>query len=1143
MKHIILKPVLSAITFLMTTLTAHTAFAAPGTLADSPLFVSNAVEPNVFFTIDDSGSMFWEHMYPDGVAGFDSKGGRPHIGAYYRQYWHPDWFTDKYVIPPATYQHSDPAVTWDDDMWVMRNHNANKLYYNPNTTYTPWKGIDSSGNPLYSDADPKAVLKDPNSPGGTKTDLTDTFDYWDYDDCNCWMVNSLYIPSYFTWTDTNGNGQIDATDGHTLYEIKSTTPSYPSGRNYTDELQNFANWFQYYRKREFSAKAAIGAVINNSDATRMGLDLFNHGHQEDVTTMTTPANKRNLLNTFYNYPSSGGTPARNSLKRVGNYFASTSGTPPILDVKDGGECQQNFNILMTDGFWNGGDPGVGNADASATADGGFDGDASESNDGGNYEDNKSNTLADVAMHFYETDLRGDLDNKVPVNPGVDENPQQHLVTYTISFGLTGTLDSSTVSPLDAGFTWPNAYNGDLEKVDDLWHAAYNGRGQYLSAQNPAELESALAASIDDIADRTATAAAASVTSAALTTQSIVYLSEFNTNRWQGNVYAYGIANLSGGASLNTTPTWDAASKLDARLAANRRMFTYDKTTAKDGVAFQWSSISSAMQDDLKTSANGSTDPDPVGQARLDYLRGDRSNENAGLSFRNRATLLGDIIHSGPVYVADPSLRWPDKAPFPTGASAYSNFKSAYKNRNGIIYVGANDSMIHAFDGQTGEELLAYIPSYLSSTNAGAGLHYLTQSNYQHRYYNDLTPTVSDVYINADGSTGWKTILVSGQRGGGRGYSALNITDPSLFNSESNASKISLWEFSSDDDPDLGYTFSRPQIGMTNDNEWVVIFGNGYNDTGDGKAKLFIVKIEAGADGSWNVSDYTKISTGVGSTTNRNGLATPALVDVDGDGTIDRAYAGDLRGNLWTFDLSATSPASWSTAFGAGVPLFTTIGNRPITSQPAVSRHPTITTDGTNLPNIMVTFGTGQYMVSSDKNSTNSNYFYGVWDKGSANKTSSDLVQQTFRSGFSGKRVLTQNSVDYTAKFGWYIPLPDSGERVVSNPIIRSNVVFFNSTVPTADACSVGGYGYRFAVDLATGGTPTEPVIDINNDGKIDDDDTTGTLKDVESAKKFNRLLTDDTMTQNFIVNDKEILGLKTAPTRQTGRISWQELLK
>jgi type IV pilus assembly protein PilY1 len=1148
MNHLLKKLGIAASVSLLT-ICSNSSLAA-STLATTPLFVSIAVEPNVFFTFDDSGSMGWETMVEEGTAGVSTIGGRPVFRGFTKEYYNPVWETDCNVIPPERLV---------PDAWVYRNHHGNKNYYNPAVTYTPWAGVDSSGNPIYTEtdhADPTDVREYPYIAGSDSTDLTEWHDFYLYPFGNCngatRFDNVHYIPTYTIWNDDEGDGKIDYTDAHTTVEIAAGST----------EMQNFTNWFVFYRTREYAAKAAIGKVINNTDATRMGLDVFNAGHQKDLASMNDSSNKEDMLDSFYNVWSSGGTPAHRSLKRVGEYFKETTGDTPIFDQDHGGECQQNFNILMTDGFWNSySDPGVGNADSSNTvstpANPRYDGNKDESNDGGNYEDSWSNTLADVAMHYYETDLRSDLDDSVPIVNDQDEANHQHLVTYTIGFGLNGSLDPEIDDPLTGGSTfWPNPMDTeDEERVDDLWHAAYNGRGQFLSASNPAELEEALNIAISDIAERTATAAAASVTTAKLTTESIVYLAEFNTNRWQGTINAHKIKTdpttgevLSTG-ELEAQPEWSAGKALDDRDldAKPRTILTFDKVTDNDGIPFLWDEINSDIKDDLRTNALGVVvADDSIAEARLNYLRGDQSNEGQGLFFRDRATLLGDIVNSGPVYVGKPNLRWPEKFPL-DNTSAYSTFVEAQASRTGVIYVGANDGMLHGFEEVNGEEILAYIPSNLYSTDTAKGLHYLTEQNYSHRFYNDLTPSVSDVYLSSGAGSGWRTVLIAGQRGGGRGYFALDVTNPDSFTNDS-ASETVMWEFTGDDDADLGYTFSKPQIAMTNSGRWVAIFGNGYNQTGtSGEAKLFILDIEAGVDGSWDAGDYKVITTGSGSAIAPNGLGTPALADIDENGTIDRVYAGDLKGQMWAFDLSGNTSASWALApEHTGNPLFTTEGNRPITSKPILSFHPTEPNDSTNAPNLMVFFGSGQYLFDEDKDLSgtfaNGNYFYGVWDKGVAGLTRSKLIEQTYRTGFT-QRVLTQNSVDYATDYGWNISLPDSGERVVTNAAVRGDIVFFNSSVPTADACSTGGYGYRFAVDIATGGTPDDPILDVTKDGTVDEDDTIGTDEDVQSADELSSLPTDNTFTDKVGYTGRDPFAISELDSPNIGRFSWQELLQ
>ncbi len=360
----------------------------------------------------------------------------------------------------------------------------------------------------------------------------------------------------------------------------------------------------------------------------------------------------------------------------------------------------------------------------------------------------------------------------------------------------------------------------------------------------------------------------------------------------------------------------------------------------------------------------------------------------------------------------------------------------------------------------------------------------------------------------------------------------------------------MWEFSNDDDADLGFTYSRPTIGLANNGRWVAIFGNGYNDTGSGEATLFILDIEKGMDGSWDSGDYIKISTGVGSATNRNGMATPALADLDGNGTIDRAYAGDLEGNMWAFDLSSTSTSSWGSAYGNS-PLFTTDNNRPITARPVLSGHPAIPDikSPSNAPNILVLFGTGRYLVDADKTTTDTDSFYGVWDKGTGSRSTSQLVKQVQDPNYTSGFFLTRDTVDWSSKYGWYFDLPDPGERSFIYPIVRGEIVYFNSYVPTDDPCSTGGYGFPYAIDIAFGGSADRPVFFDDPDPK------TGELKERYTETRNNVKLSSargdkregvaigDAFLEDRKFTGKDSIQVESLPFLPTGRFSWQELIQ
>jgi type IV pilus assembly protein PilY1 len=664
---------------------------------------------------------------------------------------------------------------------------------------------------------------------------------------------------------------------------------------------------------------------------------------------------------------------------------------------------------------------------------------------------------------------------------------------------------------------------------------------------PSASEVTLNTSTSEISECSGTEAAVAVNSAKLNTESVVYLSQFNTNRWEGNLFAFPIENQATG-KLGRVAKWDASSSLTGRNLATdpRHIITFDATAIKPGgVAFEWAKLSTDMQNDLRTNSSGGLDSNTIGEARLDYIRGDRSNEGYGYSFRNRVSLLGSLINSGPVFVGKPDLSWPDAAPFPEDDDAYSEFVMGdASSRQKMVYVGANDGMLHAFNDDTGEEAFAYIPGMVYSEVTNSGLHYLTNSNYLHKYYIDLTPTLSDIFY----SEKWHTILVGGMRAGGRGFYALDVTDPGVF-SEDKAEDVVLWEFTSDDDPDLGYSFSRPFIGLTNAGTWVAIFGNGYNDTGSGEAQLFIVDIEKGIDGDWASSDYKKITTGVGTTENPNSLTTPALGDLDGNGTIDRVYAGDLAGNMWVFDLSDSNSKNWASAYTSGAspePLFTTPKNQPLTAKPVLASHPSQPNSASSEPNILVYFGTGQYLVNDDKKSTNTDSFYGVWDRGDFGLDQSDLVQQTFDTSYTSNRVLTRNFVDYALDHGWFFDFPIEGERSVTSPMVRTDTIFFNTYVPEDDPCSTGGFGFKFSVDMTTGGSPLNPAVDINHDAEVNDDDKVTNDSNESSvvvAVRQKGFLPEPVFIEDLAFTAQIANKVKRLAKVPSGRFSWQELIK
>ncbi len=648
-------------------------------------------------------------------------------------------------------------------------------------------------------------------------------------------------------------------------------------------------------------------------------------------------------------------------------------------------------------------------------------------------------------------------------------------TYVIGFALPYGVDPTTLNTI----------------------AAAGGTSTAYLADDYASLKDAFDAIFTDILNKTGSAASAATSSTSLVSGSKVFQARFNSGDWSGQLLSFDI-DLSG--TIGSIPNWDAGDVLDTQLPSSRTILTISRDS-KDGIPFRWSELSAltdtTQADYLNKDASGTVDG--LGSQRVDFLRG---SDVSG--FRTRSSKLGDIVHSTPFFVGAPKAGFLD--------SSYAIFASANAGRTSMVYVGANDGMLHGLDAETGEERIAYVPgpvyknlSRLTDPNYG-------QSTLPHRYYVDGSPMVADAKIGGN----WKTVLAGGLNGGGQGYYALDVTDPSSF-SESNAASLVLWEFTDENDPDLGYTYNQPtfnfmthqsaQIAKMNNGKWALIVGNGYNNSeADGHASttghavLFVLFLEGGLDGDWvDAGDYIKIDTGVGTASTPNGLATPTPVDIDGDDDIDLVYAGDLEGNLWKFDLTDANPSNWTKG-----KLFTAKDasnkSQPITTAPMVVPHPQ--------GGYMVGFGTGKYLEQADLTSTSVQTLYGIWDSepgGSVDTVTSrsKLVEQTVLTvtTVSGDefRLTSNNSVEYSrsssgsvspsSKRGWFMDLPTSGERVAFNPIARDQRFVFVTLIPdSSDPCAAGGSGWLMELDYLTGSRLSQAPFDVNGDLKINDAD-------------------------------------------------------
>lgn len=673
-----------------------------------------------------------------------------------------------------------------------------------------------------------------------------------------------------------------------------------------------------------------------------------------------------------------------------------------------------------------------------------------------------------------------------------------------------------------------SWDSENRAIPDTWFAG----------STPGAMKSGLSKAFADIASRAGSTSASrpAATSNRQTASSQNFYATYIPKGWIGSVRACSPTQTAD--QCETTPTWEASRwfKTTAPTAVptpltptTRKIFTSSSSASFTSMPLQWGSLN----DDQKLILNAS---DNQGSARVSYLRGDRTNEN-GLFRKREDTLLGDIINSGVTYLAG-------AGPVYSGSNfpGHAAYRTTNKTRQPVVYVGANDGMLHAFSGTNGKELFGYIPG-----SVFANLPALTALNFEHKYFVDSTPMVSDIQTS---SSTWGTVLVGGLGAGGKGYYALDITSQSTFATatEATLSALPLWEFTSAQDTDLGFTFNeaaRDPVYSTNvqiakvassttaSGVWRVIVGNGFGSTA-GRAALFMLDANTGASSTKLIADNVGPS---------NGLATPRPIDTDKDGLIDTVYAGDLLGNMHKFQFSKLVGSNYVLAASgpASGGAWRYIGNifatgEPITTAPSVL--PACDGIGWN-----VLFGTGKLNEDDDYSDIAARGFYAVVDKNASSSltvAASSITTITPTASTSGSfTTRSWAAPNLTGKKGWKMALT-GGERVLSNSTLPpdTGAVLFATTKPTGDVCTPGNAGNIMAVNFCT--------------GKIGNMVVNGTLVggvslDATGVNQLSETFTNLQGVEQIRCNQGECIDpeasfslVPSVPPR--GRYSWRELL-
>lgn len=1109
----------------------QTLYAQSGlTLEKEPLFLSNSVPPNLVLTFDTGAAMALG-FFPDTIGSLSARPVAKSVTVNAMAYdptvvYRPGLDKNGQALPSADFFAAKlhlPAVTdtGNPEGAMVDAYSAEQL-----TTVDLSRNFRFVWNPLLSASVISGVVIYAHETGDT--------------------VGGGGQPAYY-YVRNNSNSDCDAQDklDDDCYEKRIVTAA---------EQQNFANWYQYHSLRYLKGKTVLSEIIQSLPGdmrvawqSTNSSTISSANNQPHVQSLDAPGVREALSAWLFTQvpQSSVGNPLGAAMKRTGEFFSSAADNN-AYEQEPGGSgsdankelaCRSNYHLLVSGGTY---------APDSSIALGDVDQQSGPLPDGKVYQADSSyssiysgagsNTLADIAFYYWRNDVRADLPNQVPPSlqaheqgvenltpeaywqPANDVAVWQHVNQFVLGFGAGAydPLNSSDFNALLSGtHKWLSPFEGSVERqqnarVDDLWHAAINSRGRYFSALATDNVAASFASLSSVFEYRESAAARLSATSASLSSGEAVFQVGFDSRDWSGFLRRYPISTGSGpvGDECNTRPA-GALCAMNAELEpdnvpvwSQRRVFTLNPeqtvlgkkgVTLTGGAGQHWNELSASQQQDV------------VSPEQVDYMLGDDSHEQQqGGNFRNRSVkqrTLAAVVHAPPLWVsngqtADGSYVRLYPPTLSSSNKSHEDFLQSIKQRPSMVYVSAGDGLLHAYQYNTNSGAFAEKFVYLPD----AVLPQLTAFSdpfYVHTGLIDGDLNSGDVFYNE----AWHSVLVGAFRQGAKGLFALDITAPELFDKGD-----VLWEYTprTTGSDDIGHVYGAVSIVKTHANHgtetqaWAVIAGNGYNST-QGNAVLLIIDIKTG-------ETIASIDTGVGLNPHAvpmgakqvanlaNGLAAPFMVDINQDFIVDYAYAGDLYGNLWRFDLTSNDVNQWSASL-----IFTAAEGQAITAQAVVNRHP-------SKRGVMVYVGTGKYLEASDDHVTSSDAtqsIYALWDRlentpplilpkhllkqhilaeqGSSQGTHTRVVSQNAITYFSGGNLPTTPVTE--GYLGWALDLP-TGERVIEAPVLRSGVLTALTMTPATDPCMAGASSWLMALDASNGGRLSFQAFDHNGDGLI-----------------------------------------------------------
>ncbi len=1098
MKHA--SPILKIISGLLLAVLTCTAAALEPT--QQPLLTrASAVAPNLLILFDDSDSMSYGHLYTAAIRSDPVR-----------------WYGSNATAQEMLYLSGDHRPL-NADSYAYCSPDINKIAYHPDKRYQPMKKVDGTLETKGSVAQMLGELA-----ANTTAMKNCKFEWFGvkypvvYRHINKYFIND--VTKYDALAIIPGRAYVKATKRSDCANATYCT--------YEEEIQNYANWWFYHRTRLDIFKTALSHAITAApDSLRLGYAGINQFSSSANVAMApvplgfkfshaeVPLMGETSRHLFYKIlkqqGTSPGTMSNLALVRAGLFFARndsdgpwgtwpnpyslTQASPATTGSTEAktshASCRRSYAMLATDGYYSE-LYNIGEKDSLT-------GSPVPHPRGGSYVyqpvapySSPHYGMADIAMHFWREDLRPDLPNNVDPIKGDPGDPAfwQHLNFMAVTLGLDGTLERTkqTLDAIKAGSTsWPAPAVISPTSMDDIWHATINGRGDLINATDAEEMTQAFSTLVSGILRASATQGGVSASTVSLTSGTKKFIPVFTTGQWSGNLIAAAL-DAKTGKELDS-PLWqvettdkDTKEELTNTLGphADRNIFVGTGDTTPRAVPFKYADMSTALRDRVST-----TDAANL----INYLRGDRTYETgANDIYRKRAFVLGDIVNSNPTFVGPDIDQGYGKLANKTNADSYISYLGTKRARaEGLIFIGANDGMLHAFRESDGKEVFAYVPHAVMPQ-----LHKLARKDYEHRYFVD-GPTSQGDFQRPNGV--WNTAVLVSAGAGAKSVFAINATTNKL-----RASSV-MWEVHSGmaGFEEMGNVLAEVRMGRRNGGIHYAFFGNGYYSA-SGKAQLFVVDMNTGAL-------VTVLDTKAG---DNNGLGGVELV-LDDNNIVVGAYAGDLKGNLWKFDMRSSDPNDWKVSTNPVFKAKTSTGAvQPITASPLSIKHP----QGGRV----VVLGTGRFFDAADVTTKDVQTIYGVRDKeafADMNSTSIDgvstLIKQELITKQDSSRVVTAfddttsthtvtyyevsvNPINWSVNNGWYFNQPFSGQRMVY-PVTSfvHGLAKVDTIAPesqSGDPCTAAtpGTGYNYIIDILTGGSPQGAFLDTNGDNVVDSKD-------------------------------------------------------